>query len=208
MTSCRGCATRLVALLSNNIVIIIGLGLVDDMKHLGVPNMHGQICTSYHMCNRWSKFSMKIVLTLIKILDFSLHRRTASSLMDQSCSMPHASPTPQEICILMKVKRGTSSACVPMELCSVCRWNIPTWAARHQTTHVEKPTERLDVNLLHLCRRNSPGVALIPLQLSWQILHCLFCLPNRNDITDHWHLAKDIYIPVNYFYCSADLPNL
>lgn len=70
--------------------------------------------------------------------------------MDQSCSMPHGSLTLQEMCILMKLGRGTSSACVQMGLSSVCRWNIPTWAVRHQTTHVEKLTRRLDWNLLHL----------------------------------------------------------
>lgn len=82
------------------------------------------------------------------MLDFSLRRRTASSSMDQSCSMLHASLIPQEMCISMKAWRGTSSACVQTGLCSACRWNITTWVARLRITRVEKLTRRLNWNLL------------------------------------------------------------
>lgn len=79
---------------------------------------------------------------------FFLCRRTVSSSTDQSCSTPHASLIPLEMCISMRVWKGTSCACVQTGLCSVCRSNITTWAARPQKTHVEKLTRRLNWNLL------------------------------------------------------------
>ena len=73
----------------------------------------------------------------------SLCRRTALSSTDPLCSTPRASLILQETCTTMRVWSGTSCACVPMGLCSVCRWSTPTWAARLQISRAEKLTRTL-----------------------------------------------------------------
>lgn len=162
---------------------------------------------------------------------FSLCRRTASSSMDRSCSMLHASLTPQEMCISMKAWRGISSACVQMGLCSVCRWNIPTWAARLQITRVKKLTRRLDWSLLlHLptvCHHWSQITNLHIYRKFYRtfIMTCTlwylcrrpdkFCIPYFVcqtgivlQIIATWPKIRTYMQVLKYFYCSAGVPTL
>lgn len=108
---------------------------------------------------------------------FFIFRKTALFSMDQSCSILHASRTLQETFFSKTVWRGTNSACARMGLCSVCWWNSPAWAARHQTTHVERPINSVVTALCSLSTQkwNYPLTNVCNLDI-FSFFSFLYCL--------------------------------